>query len=560
MKFLNKSLVPLMVAGSTLLFISCQEEDPIKEPDKEKPVVHLEMPETPGELSGEVILKATVEDNQEVERVSFYLDDELLGEATEEPFEIVWDSEELEDGSYILKVIATDKSGNKAEDSREVTVRNTLMSIHMEEGYRIHAREYDFTELWFFLSDKEGNIIGAPKKLNPGETISWNRPAGFTDEEIMINRFAYIDRKSTIFNPKVLYAFDSYADIPPSDMILAANFKVLEEMGSAEINIDNELPVGPDINFSARTEYSNTRPNYASGGEPVTLNPTMHEKEQQCLVIFTPNRAAEGEERIRNFYLMDIRMDENYTISTDLFTPMVAKEVSLPGEKDRGHFYLNGHLKDRNGKGSGFRLSSRRLEAGTLSANVYFPEGIFSEYTFEGDIYSNPHRYYYRFRFNTIPDVIAKPDFTATVNNADLKSVELNTNKKHDVGFIYWNYGETIDGEWEYVERRLYFGKEKDEPYVLPDVPEVLTKEYPIIENSLNYAGTVLYDYKDISSYQEYFNAIYGSNSDNLDLNYYEYLLLSNNKKDNSGGRLHSPDHQLPERILEYIGEDGILP
>ena len=130
MIFLNKKLVAFLVAGSALLAVSCQEEDLIKEPDTENPVVNLEITENQEELFGEITLKATVEDNQGIERVSFYLDDELIGETTKEPFEINWDSGEVKDGSYIQKVIATDKSGNKAEDSQEVNVRNTFMSIH----------------------------------------------------------------------------------------------------------------------------------------------------------------------------------------------------------------------------------------------------------------------------------------------------------------------------------------------------------------------------------------------------------------------------------------------
>ena len=563
MIFLNKKLVAFIVAGSTLLAISCQDEGPVKEPDTESPVVKLGFSENQEELFGEITLKATVEDNQGIETISFYLDDEFIGEATEEPFEINWDSGEVEDGPYILKVIATDKSGNKAEDSREINVRNTLMSIHLEEGYRSNILEYDFSEEWFFISNKEGGIIGEPQKLNPGETIRWKRPADFTDEKIVINRFAYVNRESTRFNPKVLYILDSYADLPATNMVLSGTSPA-NDLGSAEIIIENSLPQGEKLLFSARTGFSSiTFPEKMHRGERVTLTPTIFENEQQeCLLTYTTNYGAEGEERIPHFYWMDIKLHEQYQISADLFEPMMAKEVSFPDEKgsgQTGYTSLYGRLKDQNNEKNGFHLSRIDFDVKIFSGNFYIPEDIFSEYFVEGQ-YGKFSEYYYKFRLNSIPDVIAKPDFTASVINSDLKSVELTTNKKHDGLFLAWSYGETIDGIWEYIDRRLYLGKETDGQYVLPDVPEILIEEYPILKNPVRYIATQLFDYKDISSYQEYFNGIYGSNSDNIDLYYFESLVLYGNEKDNSGARINTFDNQYSEELMqEHVGGQVIL-
>lgn len=542
----------VLIIVLVLLVVSCEEETPSNGPDKENLIVKLDLSQTNEELSGVVTLSVAVDSDQGTDRVVFYLNDELIGEATEKPFEISWDSREKEDGSYTLKAVATDRIGNKQEDAKEVRIRNTLMSIYMEEGYRSSKLDYDLSEDWFFLSDKKGNMIGEPKKLSPTEVISWKRPAGFTDDKIVINKFTYINRESTIIRPKILYTLYSYADQPASDLILAAGSpaSALKELGSAEINIDNRLPVGPDLTFSARTEYSETRPDWAMGGEPITLMPIMYEKEQQkCLVTYTPTYAPEGEDRIPNFYWMDIQLNERYQISTDLFLPMKATEISVPDEKGRANINLVGYLGNEDER-RGFFLSNVELEAQSLSGNLYLPEGAFSYYTVDGRV-SGPNKYIYEFRINSIPDVISKPDFTAVISSSDVKNVKLTTNKKHDMLYVNWGYGQTTDGIWEYLDRRLYLGKETDEKYVLPDVPDVIAEKYPILNNSLFYAGTVLYDYPGISSYQEFFEGMYGSNSGDVDLTtYYKALVLLDNRSDNSGARLQTLGNELPEGIL----------
>ena len=431
----------------------------------------------------------------------------------------------------------------------------------MEEGYRTHVFEYDFSEEWFFISNKEGDIIGEPQKLNPGVTIRWKRPADFTDEKIVINRFAYLNRESTTFNPKVLYILDSYADLPATKMVLSGSSPALNDLGSAEIIIENNLPHGGNLLFSARTGFSSiTFPDRMQRGERVTLTPTIFENEQQeCLLTYITTFGAEGEERIPHFYWMDIKLHEQYQISADLFELMMAKEVSFPDEKSSGYASLYGRLKDHSNEKNGFHLSRIDFGGKIFSGNFYIPEDIFSEYFVEGQ-FGKSLEYYYKFRLNSIPDVIAKPDFTASVINSDVKSVELATNKKHDVLFLIWSYGETIDGIWEYIDRRLYLGRETDGQYVLPDVPEILIEEYPILKNPLRYTATQLYDYKDISSYQEYFNGIYGSNSDNIDLYYYESLLLFGNEKDNSGARVNTFENQCSEELMqEHVGGQVIL-
>jgi len=75
---------------------------------------------------GKIMVEVNATDAQSgVDRVEFYVDDVLMANVSSPPYQWFWNEDTLYD-THILKVIACDRDGNKAEESMEVTVLNVF--------------------------------------------------------------------------------------------------------------------------------------------------------------------------------------------------------------------------------------------------------------------------------------------------------------------------------------------------------------------------------------------------------------------------------------------------
>ena len=145
----------LLAAGAFLCLCSCEEDKEQEVLDEEDPVVSLEVTGSPTKLYNEVVLSSTATDNDAVERVVFYVNSDSIGQATSEPYELNWNTKEVEDGSYMLKAVAFDAAGNQGEAAKEVVVNNTLLVIDVGDNYPVSTENIE-QNIWVFLSDKNG--------------------------------------------------------------------------------------------------------------------------------------------------------------------------------------------------------------------------------------------------------------------------------------------------------------------------------------------------------------------------------------------------------------------
>ena len=108
--------------ASMLLLASCQEDFK----DEVQPTISITSPAAGQKIWLDAPLTVDATDEQGVSKVAFYLDDELIGEDTEAPYELMLNTKEYEDGDYVLRTVAYDGSGNQTEVEREIEVFNTL--------------------------------------------------------------------------------------------------------------------------------------------------------------------------------------------------------------------------------------------------------------------------------------------------------------------------------------------------------------------------------------------------------------------------------------------------
>ena len=94
-------------------------------PDTLPPVVKIISPKDGAVVSGEQTIVVDATDDRGVAVVDVYLEDELLGSVTVEPWEVFWDATALATGNYRLVAVATDEAGNVAQDEVEVLVQGS---------------------------------------------------------------------------------------------------------------------------------------------------------------------------------------------------------------------------------------------------------------------------------------------------------------------------------------------------------------------------------------------------------------------------------------------------
>ncbi|MDH5450848.1 MAG: Ig-like domain-containing protein [Candidatus Bathyarchaeota archaeon] len=114
--------------------------------DNTSPFVSITSPEGGAELSGTVNINFTVEDNH-IDRVLLYINDASIVVTGEQTY--VWDTTEVGDGAYTIKLIGYDEAGNSAEASISV------MTINVRLGK-------EFTRsMYLAIGTPLGFIIGA---------------------------------------------------------------------------------------------------------------------------------------------------------------------------------------------------------------------------------------------------------------------------------------------------------------------------------------------------------------------------------------------------------------
>lgn len=124
--------------------------------DTQDPIVDLRAPTV---MTGTVTIRADAEDDTGLEKVEFYLNDDLVFTDYSPPYEWVFLTEDKENGDYALKAKAFDLFGNATTDQMTVPVDNfvdaetpTVNIFFPAEG----ADVYGDTRVWVTVSDDSG--------------------------------------------------------------------------------------------------------------------------------------------------------------------------------------------------------------------------------------------------------------------------------------------------------------------------------------------------------------------------------------------------------------------
>ncbi|MHA1304891.1 MAG: Ig-like domain-containing protein [Candidatus Heimdallarchaeaceae archaeon] len=153
--------------------------------DTTSPSVSITQPTDDSTVSGTITITAEADDNIGVAQVDFYIDGSLVGSDTSSPYEYVWDTTTVEDGTHVIKAVVIDTSGNTNYDEISVNVDNSGSSeptnkMHVESisfEYTLEHGRYPnrILECFILILDENGNAV-----VDAEVTIEWTFPDGST--------------------------------------------------------------------------------------------------------------------------------------------------------------------------------------------------------------------------------------------------------------------------------------------------------------------------------------------------------------------------------------------
>jgi len=203
------------------------------------PEIEMIYPEADARITSKTMITAIITDNIELDesRIYIYLNNKsvdrnkLIFNITTGILEFNWDTTRNADGKYEIKVVAYDKTGNKAESSIFVTVDNMkwwqtwgpyiiLITVIIAVG-----------SLLFIISEKKGKIWIQNIKNIRAEKIRLRD----IDKDQVIKRIELIEKEEELSRPLTLYCkscrswffsdhFDIICPICEHDQIYAAYY------------------------------------------------------------------------------------------------------------------------------------------------------------------------------------------------------------------------------------------------------------------------------------------------------------------------------------------------
>jgi len=144
-------IVPLLVG--VLLFSTCEEPT---EPDTTPPTVSISSHSSGQTVNEIVTVTVTTQDNEEISKVEFFIDDSLMFTDSESPYEYEWNTTIYDDTSYTVKVISYDTSDNTTESQPiMLVVDNSESNPTPVELYPIIYQNGSFTITWSQNNDED---------------------------------------------------------------------------------------------------------------------------------------------------------------------------------------------------------------------------------------------------------------------------------------------------------------------------------------------------------------------------------------------------------------------
>ena len=522
--------------------------------DEQMPSVSITSPAADTKVWLDVPVRVDVVDNQGVSKVAFYLDDELLGEDTDAPYELSFDSKEYEDGTYTLRTVAFDGQSNREEATQQIEIFNKLLQLNVEGEYVGESRY--IREAWVIAANTEGDVIEAVM-LENDKSFTVDRPEGMYDDKIRValyfqyyfgeSQYIYVDEYQDV-SPKVL-TFTGYS----------GETNEVEALGSATLSLT--IPetyradvYGENITWQSSSVYNGdgtTNHNYMLDvyDHPASAYVQMYDGESSTTPLYSN--------------LEDIQVGAVYNLEENNFTPMsLWQSISIPADYSAS-ISVRGNLSN----GNRYDLTYSSKPEGTTTLNAFTPGDAFDSYSYY--LQMRDDRVSYSQSAESPPSSsydIPSVGLQVTANDNNLFSATVNYEASYSYSswdyYYYDNTNYTSSGIHWIVYGNINNGSVQNQRISLP---AALVERTPLLQDHLSdlaYYSTVFMKRDEISSVADYFKTVYRPSGEYIGFRNYESVTVypsTENARTAQERTVRHPD-ALPfipgrENDLRFYGE-----
>lgn len=532
---LNKKLVLLAVGISSSIF-SCSPEETKKE-DLEKvvvklPEVTLTVDGNTEKLHNEVPISLTSQASDGIiEKVEFFVNDKSIGVDEEEPFEINWNTKEMEDGKYLLKIIASN-AHESSTTTQDVTVKNTLFTVNVPVGIN-QGREFEKRDLWIFLSDKSGKTLGLPQQAVDGSQAKFYRPAGYDSDSITFNVVHYYVYEREGMETRKSVNVYSYTDLTLEGLSLRAGnvSESKEVIGRASFVVENDFDGTRTYDYSTQGNpgYKGMR---SSSENAVSYGLDMTSESVEGFSTYETSWYLEGAADRNKFFRIDeIGVGQRHTFNTADYKPMKRNTVMLPGNLtdlmivSRG---INAYDQEFD-MDFVWLMDPNQTEVDIFSTDYFPGKRVWFNASAEGKTFF--------YETSNAPTALNIPEFSASIVPDGKNGFKVeNVLGGFDIGNAGWSHSIKGEGESFYISKHVHFSPESGVSYAIPEVPTEVVALYPQLEEELTFKTISLSEYNDLSGYSDIVNYVYREESVPATTGNYASVTLY--PESNSGGRI----------------------
>jgi hypothetical protein len=431
---LIRSLQGSLIILLTIITFGCQKDDPTSKDHENPALTFVQEDQAKNNLTGTVDLTFDLKDNLSVARIEVFVDgtlitDDKLSKANE-TYNFKWDSKSVADGPHTLKVIVTDENGNTTEKSFDLIVKNILLTITIPSNYLGTGTH------WIFLSDHDGNLLGAQKATDNSKLI-FPFTDGFDDETLMVHFFSY----QTLPNePKtIIRNILTFTDVAVRDLVLPnAVPTTTTDHGMLKFEISDMTPgctvtaSGPNILYNAGSYNGESL--YVA--EPHLIN---DQATDVMLTFYQPDGSAKYK------FFKDVKPNDEITASFSDFTDMTKVEVPI---EDSYMWELNvGYPSGEAPFGQGFLYFNSTTQEIQNSIPTYYPEnGLFKKYISVANLWTgNGTNYYYVTRNESLPTVYKKLEVDLNSHDFSDNKIQMNFSGDADVLTLSYDNSTSVD-------------------------------------------------------------------------------------------------------------------
>ncbi|MEK6478562.1 Ig-like domain-containing protein [Catalinimonas sp. 4WD22] len=484
---------------------SCEEEIQ----DTVAPDISITSPMLDTKLWLGVSVKADVTDDHLVSKVEFYLDDELLGEDTEAPYELDFNSKQYEDGMYELKVLAYDGGGNQTEASQDIEIFNSLLKVSVGDNY-LESNE----EEWIVVGTHEGEVLETIMIENSEEYV-FARPDDYLEDKInvmVISRNMYDTENEAI---DILQMQNLY----PESWTLKGNQNSKDSIGTATINFSNsqEERVGTATHNISHITFNRI---YNDSDSIIRNNIYKIAKEPARVLTYIHNYTDNTVPRYH--WIPEIESEKEYNLINEDFIPMnLWQNITLP--PNSSVFY---NIRGRYKNSEVYEVMRNSFSGNLSSLSMYVPGETFEGYRY-GISIRNDNYFYYKTELAKPDEILTIPEVSYEITDNSMESFSSQVNFEGDFCSNLWRYRYRTDTELKnvywYIDSDISEGKVEAKKM---SIPEAIINRYSLLSESKDnfvHEEIMFYDYKGISSLNEFVKETYHYDNDIID---YEFLIF----------------------------------